>query len=325
MQQSPEASQQTENVFELVASRQFLEWLIEQNASIVFSTYQAGKLFLIGAQKSEGKLSVFERTFPRCMGLWADKQTIYMSSLYELWRFENALLPGQIYQEYDAVYVPQMCYVTGDLDIHDVAIDKNGDVIFINSLFSCLAKNSYTHSFKPIWKPPFISKLAAEDRCHLNGLAMENGEPRYVTCVAEADVHEGWREHREKGGIVIDITTNEIVCRGLSMPHSPRLHNGKLWLLESGTGYFGYVDLKKSEFVRVTFCPGYIRGLSFIGDFAIVGLSKCRQNGTFSGLELDKNLAEKKIEARSGLHVIDLRTGDIVHSLRIEGIIVELY
>lgn len=310
--------------FELNVSRQFPDWLIEQKASLLFTTYQAGKLFLIGTQKN-GQLSVFERTFPRCMGLCLKDKSLYMSSLYQIWRFENVLLPGQGYNEYDAIFVPKMSYVTGDLDVHDMAINKKGELIFANTLFSCLSTASVTHSFKPIWKPPFISKFAAEDRCHLNGLAMEKGEPRYMTCVAQADVHEGWREHREKGGSVIDVKTGEIVCTGLSMPHSPRMHQGKLWLLDSGSGYFGYVDLKKGVFERVTFCPGYSRGLSFIGDFAVVGSSKCRQNGTFSGLELDKNLADKKVEARSGLHVIDCRTGDIVHSLRMEGVVEELY
>lgn len=318
------AAPQEAHNFELNVSRQFPDWLIEQKASLLFTTYQAGKLFLIGTQKN-GQLSVFERTFPRCMGLCLQDKSLYMSSLYQIWRFENVLLRGQAYQEYDAVFVPKMSYVTGDLDVHDMAIDKNGELVFANTLFSCLSKASVTHSFKPIWKPLFISKFAAEDRCHLNGLAMEKGEPRYMTCVAQADVHEGWREHRENGGSVIDVKTGEIVCTGLSMPHSPRIHQGKLWLLDSGSGYFGYVDLEKGVFERVTFCPGYARGLSFIGDFAVVGSSKCRQNGAFSGLELDKNLADKKVEARSGLHIIDCRTGDIVHSLRMEGVVEELY
>ncbi len=310
--------------FEMEVSRQFPDWLTEQKCSLLFTTYQAGKLFLIGVQK-DGKLSVFERTFPRCMGLTLHGKSLYMSSLYQIWRFEDVLLQGQAYQNYDAVFVPKMSYVTGDLDAHDVAVNKKGEVIFVNTLFSCLSKTSETHSFKPFWKPSFISKLAAEDRCHLNGLAMENGEPRYVTCVAQADIHEGWREHRENGGSVIDVKTGEIVCTGLSMPHSPRIYKGKLWLLESGSGYLGYVDLKSGKFERVTFCPGYTRGLSFVNDFAVVGSSKCRQNGTFSGLELDKILDEKKVEARSGLFIINLQTGDIVHSLKLEGVVEELY
>ncbi len=323
MQNQAQASAKETPKFDLNVTRQFPEWLTEQKCSLLFTTYQAGKLFLVGVK--EGKLSIFERTFPRCMGLCLHEKSLYMSSLYQMWRFEDALLSGQKYQEYDAVYVPQMSYITGDIDIHDIAVDKNGDLIFVNTLFSCLAKASLTHSFKPIWKPSFITKIAAEDRCHLNGLAMENGEPRYVTCVAQTDVHEGWRDHRHDGGSVIDVKTGEIVCTGLSMPHSPRMHQGKLWLLESGSGYFGYVDLEKGQFERVVFCPGYPRGLSFVNDFAVVGSSKCRQNGTFSGLELDTNLIDKKVEARSGLYVIDLRTGDIVHSLRMEGVVEELY
>lgn len=324
MHNQAEAASQETPKFELTVTRQFPDWLLEQKCSLLFTTYQAGKLFLIGVQKN-GQLSVFERTFPRCMGLCIDEKSLYMSSLYQMWRFEDALLPGQAYDQYDAVYVPQMSYITGDLDIHDIAVDKNGDLIFVNTLFSCLAKVSLTHSFKPIWKPSFITKLAAEDRCHLNGMAMENGEPRYVTCVAQSDVHEGWRDHRHDGGSVIDVKTGEVVCTGLSMPHSPRLHKGKLWLLESGTGHFGTVNLENGQFERVAFCPGYARGLSFVNDFAVVGTSKCRQNGTFSGLDLDKNLTDKKVEARSGLYVIDLRSGDIVHSLRLEGVVEELY
>ena len=134
--------------------------------------------------------------------------------------------------------MPQVGYTTGDLDIHDVAVDAAGRPVFVATLFGCLATTSETHSFTPLWRPPFISKLAAEDRCHLNGLAMRDGAPAYVRAVAATDVADGWREHRRDGGVVIDVATNEIVCRGLSMPHSPRLHDGTLYVLNSGTGLF---------------------------------------------------------------------------------------
>lgn len=309
---------------ELTGSRQFTSWLAEQNVSLAFTTYQSGKLFLIGL-RADGRLSVFERTFNRCLGLYATAETLYVTSLYQLWRFENFLSPGQTHQGYDRLYVPQIGYTTGDLDIHDVAVDTDGRVVFVNTLFSCLASVAERYSFIPRWKPPFISKLAAEDRCHLNGLAMESGRPRYVTAVSESDVHDGWRDRRRDGGVVIDVASNAIVLGGLSMPHSPRLYRGKLWLLDSGSGYFGYVDLPQGRFERVSFCPGYARGLSFIEDFAVVDLSLCRENRTFSGLALDDNLRERKAEARCGLQVIDLRSGDAVHSLRIEGVVKELY
>lgn len=313
-----------EKKLEIDTSRQFTAWMLEHKLSLAFTTYQAGKLFLLGL-KPDGKLSVFERTFERCMGLYAAGNSLYMSTIYQIWRFENALLAGQTYEDYDALFVPQLAYTTGDLDVHDIIVDKAGQIVFNNTLFSCIATTSPTHSFKPLWKPPFVSKFASEDRCHMNGLAMRDDVARYVTAVATTDIHEGWREHRRDGGVVIDMKNNKIICEGLSMPHSPRWHNGKLWLHNSGTGEFGYVDEKKSTFVPLTFCPGYLRGLSFIGDFAIVGISKPRENKTFNGLDLNDRLEKANIAPRCGLLVINLTSGDIVHSVNISGLVEEIY
>lgn len=309
---------------EISTSRQMLAWLAEQKLSLALTTYQVGKLFFLGL-KENGELSVFERTFNRCMGLCTTGNGLYMSSLYQVWRFENLFTEGQTQDGYDRLYLPQVGYTTGDLDIHDMAVDADGRLVFVNTLFGCLATLSETHSFKPFWRPRFITKLAAEDRCHLNGLAMRDGRAAYVSAVGECDVADAWREHRAGGGVVIDVASNEVVVRGLSMPHSPRWHQGKLWLLNSGTGDFGYVDEAKGQFVPVAFCPGYMRGLSFHGDYAIVGLSRPRHNKTFSGLALDANLASRKAEPRCGIQVIDLRTGDVVHWVRVEGIVEELY
>ncbi|MGD9856777.1 MAG: TIGR03032 family protein [Planctomycetaceae bacterium] len=309
---------------ELVGSRQLPQWMEEQRVSLAFTTYQTGKLFLIGLQP-DGRLSVFERTFNRCMGLWGNGQTLWMSSLYQLWRFENVLEPGQLANGYDRLYVPQLGYTTGDLDIHDIAVDAGGRVVFVNTLFGCLATTSETHSFVPLWKPPFVSRLAAEDRCHLNGLALKDGRPKYVTAVSQSDVTDGWRERRADGGCVIDVESNEVIATGLSMPHSPRWYRDRLWLLNSGTGFLGTLDTETGRFDEAAFCPGYLRGLSFVGDFAVVALSGIRENRTFSGLPLDQNLASRKAEPRCGLQVINLTTGDTVHWLRIEGIVQELY
>lgn len=317
--EGPEAAR-----LELSGSRQFPEWLAEQRVSLAFTTYQAGKVFFIGLQPN-GRLSIFERTLNRCMGMVAAGNSLYISTLYQLWRFENTLEPGQVAEGYDRIYLPQVGYVTGDLDIHDVAVDREGRLIFVNTLFGCLATTSEDYSFVPLWKPPFLSKLGAEDRCHLNGLAMRDGEPAYVTAVSESDVADGWRDRRVDGGCVVDVAVDEVVLRGLSMPHSPRWYRERLWLLNSGTGEFGMVDLDAGKFEPVCFCPGYLRGLSFVGNFAVVGLSLPRDNKTFQGLPLDDALAAKKTEPRCALQVIDLRTGDAVHWLRIEGVVTELY
>ena len=315
------------------ASRQFVSWLRELRLSLAFTTYQTGKLFLIGVREDQ-KLSIFERTFERCMGLCVPPvaagaegaQTLWMSTLYQLWRFENALPAGHAAPGgYDRLYVPQLAYTTGDIDVHDIAVGADERPIFCATLFSCLASPSETHSFRPRWKPPFISRLAAEDRCHMNGLAMRDGAPAYVTMVSTTDVHEGWRQHRRDGGVVLDVASGETVCRGLSMPHSPRLHDGRLYVLNSGAGEFGYIDLATGHFEPIAFCPGYARGLAIHGHFAVIGLSTCRENRTFQGLPLDDALAARNIAPGCGLQVVDLRTGDVVHSLRIEGIVRELY
>ena len=180
---------------QVLASREFPGRLAEQRLSLGFTTYQAGKLILLGLSP-EGRMSVFERTFNRCMGLWGDGQTLWLSSLYQLLRFENALAPGENHNGYDRVYVPRSGYTTGDLDIHDVAVEASGRVVFVNTRFGCLATLHERSSFTPLWRPPLLSKLAGEDRCHLNGLALEDGKARYVTAAPpspSAGLRSPWR------------------------------------------------------------------------------------------------------------------------------------
>lgn len=309
---------------ELSSSRGFESWLAASGVSIAFTTYQAGKLFLLGAQPS-GRLSVYERTFERCMGLHATDRTLWMSSIYQLWRFENALEPGQSQDSYDAVYIPQVAYTTGDIDIHDVMPGPDGKPIFCATLFNCIGTVSESHSFRPIWRPPFISRLAAEDRCHMNGMAGVAGAPHYVTMVSRSDTVDGWRDRRSDGGVLLDVASGEPVLEGLSMPHSPRIVDDRVYLLDSGTGRFGQVDVASGRLEEIAFCPGFARGLSIQGDYALIGLSLPRENRTFTGLPLDDALKARDTAPRCGLIVVDLRTGDAVHWIRIEGVVTEIY
>ena len=310
---------------EIFSSRQFPQWLAQQNFSIALTTYQTGQLFFLGGNES-GELQGFQRLYDRAMGLYATPERIYLSCKYQLWQLDNVLTPGQLHQGYDKLYIPRIGYTTGDLDIHDVTVDKDGKIIFVSTLLNCLATVSDHKSCKPLWKPSFISRVINEDRCHLNGLAMVDGEPGFVTACSQSDLVDGWRDRRIDGGIVIDVASNEIICIGLSMPHSPRWYQGKLWLHNSGRGELGYVDLSRGKFEPIAFCPGYLRGLAFWDNYAIVGLSKPRNGDkTFSGLPLDDLLQQKDGEARCGLMVVDLDTGAIIHWLRLEGKITELY
>ncbi|MFN6474647.1 MAG: TIGR03032 family protein [Nostoc sp. SerVER01] len=306
---------------EINCSPHFIHWLQKQFISLAFTTYQTNRLFFIGCNE-QGRVAAHERLFDKPMGMYASSNSIYVSTRYQIWRFENLLKPGEIYQQSDRLYIPRTAYTTGDLNVHDVLLDDAEKLIFVNTDFSCLATISNDYSFVPLWQPPFISKLAAEDRCHLNGLALRDGKPRYVTACSTTDTAAGWRNHRVGGGVVIDVQTNDIIATGLSMPHSPRWYQGKLWLLNAGTGDFGYLD--DGKFVPITFCPGFVRGLAFWQNFAIVGLSKLR-SPTFSGLPLEERLTALGKTSQCGLMVIDINTGETIHWLQFDGVVEELF
>jgi uncharacterized protein (TIGR03032 family) len=312
----------------MLLSPRFSNWLGSTNACVALTTYQAGRLFFIG-RKPDGGVRAHERIIEQCQGLWTDGQTLWTSGLYMLWRFENVLRVGETTPlGADRKFVPREGRVTGRIDVHDIGmgeIDGARRPIFVNTLYGCLATVSDTASFRPLWRPKFLSALVPEDRCHLNGLAMDGTRPAYVSAVSRSDVADGWRERRRDGGIVIDVASGEIAASGLSMPHSPRLHGGKLWLLNSGTGEFGTIDRASGGFTPVCFCPGYARGLAFTGRHAVIGLSRPRRNQTFDGLALDERLAEKDSAARCGLLVVDIGSGNVVEWLRFEHTIEELY
>lgn len=316
-----------EEKFVLTCSRDFPRWLASTGSALAFTTYQAGKLFFLGVT-AEAKLSIFERTFARSMGVGVsnDGRSLMLATQFQVHRFDNVLGTGETAGDgADGIYAPHVTWVTGDVDAHDVAIGADGRPIFVNTLFSCIATVSDGHSFKPVWKPPFVSRLAAEDRCHLNGFAVQDGLARFATAVSRSDLADGWRDRRRDGGVVVDVGSGETVAGGLSMPHSPRLQDERLWLLNSGAGDFGFVDLQTGRFQAVAFCPGYARGLAFLGRQAIIGLSLPRENRTFSGLPLDDELRRRDAQARCGLIIVDLNSGDVTGWVRIEGLVRELY
>lgn len=305
-------------------SQGLASFLATNDISLGFTSYQTGRLYLVG-HGIDGKLALHEAVYPQAMGVTGDHDRLYLGTLTQIVRMENVLAPGQLANDaHDKIYVPRNMQTTGNIDIHELGIRSNGRIVFVNTRHSCLCEPSIKHSFKPIWKPEFISKLAPEDRCHLNGLAMAYNEPKYVTAVCKSDVVDGWRDRRHDGGIVVDIETDEILIDGLSMPHSPRFHAGRIWVLNSGTGELGWLDPADHAFNPVAFFPGFLRGLAFHNDHAFVTLSKPR-HGRFEGLELDNKLKEKDADAWCGVQIISLSTGDVVQWLRFDGAITELF
>lgn len=324
---APQSAQAQQQQTTISTSRGFVDFLATNHLSLALTSYQTGQLMLIGPLL-DGRLSVFQRNFVRAMGLAASPQTLHLSTIAQIWRLENVLGPGQLATQqslhYERLYVPRMSYTTGDIDAHELAVDAKDQLVFVNTKYSCLATLDPVHSFKPLWKPSFISRLAPEDRCHLNGLAMQNGAPKYVTAVSRCDVVDGWRERRHEGGILIDVATDRVVTEDLSMPHSPRLNAGTLWVLDSGRGYLCRIEAKSGKLERVAFCPGFARGLSFWRGYALVATSLPR-DGAFQGLELEANVKARDGEPRCGAYIIDTRNGDILHWIRFEGAVRELF
>lgn len=310
--------------FELIVSPGLASWLAEERLSLAFTTYQSGGLYFLGLDAGGG-IALSGCTFDRAAGLCADGGRLHLAGRSQLWRLDDALKPGGDWQGHDRLYAPRLAWVTGPLQVHDVAVDGRGRVVFVNTLFSCLALPGEGHSFLPLWRPPWISALAPEDRCHLNGLAMVEGRPAFATAVSRDDGARGWRGRRGDGGVVVAVPDGEVAAAGLSMPHSPRWHDGRLWLLEAGRGTLGRLDPARGTLEPVAFCPGIARGLALHGNFAVVGLSKPRSQRTYSGLELDEALAARDARPRCGLTVVDLRTGRAAHGLRLEGAVEEIY
>jgi uncharacterized protein (TIGR03032 family) len=225
-------------------------------------------------------------------------------------------------QKHDACFVPRSAHFTGNIAIHEMAYV--GDELWIvNTRFSCLATINSDSSFVPRWRPKFITGYSLEDRCHLNGLGVRDGQVRYVTALGETDTATGWRANKAKGGVLMEVPSGEIIARELSMPHSPRWYDGKLWVLESGAGALSIVDPATGKLTTVASLPGFTRGLDFLGPLAFIGLSQVRETAVFSGIPITERL--KPEERACGVWIVDIRNGQTVAFLRFESGVQEIF
>ena len=298
----------------------FVEWMSACGGSLAVSTYQAGKLFLVGWNGRQ--VSFLARNFDRPMGLDVQGPRMALVTTHAIQVFANAPNLAPLYLErgrYDALYLPRALYVMPDLAVHDLAYA--GDTLWVvNTQCSCIATLSLDQTFVSHWQPPFIDSLAAEDRCHLNGMAMVEGRPAYVTMLSQTNTRGGWREHKKDGGIVMDMAGGEVLLRGLAMPHSPRWHDGRLWVLNSGHGQLLRLDGRGGADV-VCELPGYLRGLCFVNGYALIGLCKIRESNVFGGMPVQQRHAE----LLCGVAVVSLRSGKRVGTLSFTSGCTEIY
>jgi uncharacterized protein (TIGR03032 family) len=310
-----------------VHSSNFSAILQELGISLLVSTYQAGKLVML--RPDGDRLNTHFRGFSKPMGLAVDGDRLAIGTTLEIWEYHNAPAVAQRLEPagaHDACFLPRSSVCTGDIQIHEMAWgNSRGDdpeLWFVNTRFSCLCTRSNKHSFVPRWRPPFITALAPEDRCHLNGLCMRDGQPAFVTALGTTDAPGGWRHDKKGGGVLLDVPSGEVIARGLSMPHSPRWYDGRLWVLESGSGGVGFVDPNTSEYESLTELPGFTRGLDFYGPLAFIGLSQVRESAVFSGI----SIAERPLEERCcGVWVVNIETGETVAFVKFEDALQEIF
>jgi uncharacterized protein (TIGR03032 family) len=309
--------------FRSVHTTSFPAILERLGLSVLVTTYQAGKLVMLWPDG--GVLNTDFRGFQKPMGLACVGDRLAVGTALEIWEYHDVPAVARrlaAADRHDACFLPRLGHCTGDIQIHEMAWGVDDDLWFVNTRFSCLCTRDLIHSFVPRWRPPFITKLAPDDRCHLNGICLVDGRPAFVTALGETDTEGGWRTGKNDGGVLIEVETGRVILRGLAMPHSPRWHDGRLWLLESGTGGFGYVDPWTRRYVRVAELPGFTRGLDIVGNLAFVGLSQVRESAIFSGIPI----ADRPITERScGVWILDVNTGQTVAFVKFEDAVQEIF
>jgi len=298
------------------------ELLYNLRCTLAISTYQAGKVIFISA-KDKQSLIQLPRTFKKPMGIAIHGQQMAIATRAEVVVLSNtptlaASFPKQP-NTYDALYLPRAVYFTGELDIHDLAFTDKG-LIGVTTRFSCISKINEQFSSTPLWKPKFISSLQPNDHCHLNGMALENGDVRYVTALGQTDSTGGWRSNKAKGGIVMHAPEQEILLQGLPMPHSPRIYDGKLYVLLSASGELIHVDTIGGKYEVIQKLKGFVRGMDKVGDYIFIGLSKLRTTSKAFG---DLPISSESISC--GVAVIQLSTGRSVGYIKYENSVEEIY
>lgn len=318
---NPGAPAEGESPLRSVYTGGFPDLLEQIGSSVLVSTYQSGRLICL--RKDAGGLNTHFRGFDRPMGIAVSDERLIVGTRSEVFEYRNLPEAAKRLEpagSHDACYLPRIRHQTGDIAIHDIEV-AGGEAWIVATAFSCLATLDDTHSFVPRWKPPFITRLAPGDRCHLNGMTVVDDRPAYVTILGESDVAGGWRKNKATGGMVLEVESGEPVATGISMPHSPRWHRDGLWVLESGRGALCKVDLETGELETVVELPGFTRGLAFAGNLALVGLSQIRETATFGGLPI----AEKRDELQSGVWAVDIDRGAVIGFLRFEELVQEIF
>lgn len=287
--------------------------------SLLVSTYANNQVVVLRADGEN--LNTHFKHFPVPMGIAAEASRLALGSGTSVWTFRNQPeCTSSLAPRPDAAYVPTQQHFTGDIRVHELAWGKDA-LWLVNTRFSCIATLDAGNSFVPRWKPWFISDMTQNDACHLNGLAMHRGEPRWVTAMGQTGQTSGWRERKADGGIIIDIVNNAVVTSGLCMPHSPRWHGNCLWVLDSGHGRLCTVSPSSGVRTDVATVPGFARGLALVGRYAFIGVSQVRAKAWFDDLPITRNDHTREC----GVWAVDTESGETIAWLTFDAGVEEIF
>jgi uncharacterized protein (TIGR03032 family) len=303
-------------------SASFPQFLHENKVSLIFSTYQAGKVIIIGSDNGR-TLQLFAKNFPRPMGIALKGNQLAIANKSKVDLFSNSYVLAKTFPQKpsynDALFVPQAAYFTGMADIHEIEWGNDG-LWAVNTAFSCLCLMDEKYSFVPRWKPDFISDISPEDRCHLNGFAFRDGNPAYVTLFDKTDTKEGWRNGNTETGLIVEVDSQKIIADKLPMPHSPVLHENSLFFLLSATGEVMELNTTTNQLTQISKLDNFIRGLSVYENYLIVGASELRESSNSF-----QNLTISNKSYPSGIYIIDRFTGEQVAKLTFTDLIKEIF
>jgi len=307
-------------------------WMKDNNCTFVITSYKSHTLIFLGVRNDTIYTYTMMQERPTGIAIKDDK--LYVSNIGNIVTYVNrGAIETPLNGMFDTNYCVKNINVSAHIDVHDICVsddcqsNKSSETLFycstgLNSI--CTPSDKYTCNI--YWTPPWIKlndkgNPPNEDRCHLNGLCCLDGKPKYVTAVCMRDYLGAWQEHMNEG-VVYDVVENKVVCDKLIMPHSPRVYKNKIWILESGSGYFGYID--GGKFIKKTFLPGFLRGLDFIGNFAVICTSLDRHDHAFRDTPVSRKLKADGRDSKCGIWVIDLENFEIESYLHFSDI-KELY
>lgn len=286
----------------------FTELLKRLRISLVVTCSRSGLLMALGVHDDHLALTMLHQQQPEGVAADTARIAVSVSGQVQIYSSPAAAFAGHLKRSPFAApqrleFRAQRSHHTGIPASPAMAWGHDG-LWVVNTRYSCLTLLADSGESINSWKPAFISGLADEDRCHLNGVAMDFGRPRYTTALGRSDSREGWRSEPYQSGVVIDVPTGEVVLERLVVPRSPRIHAGRLYLLQSWIGQLSVVDPLTGSVDCVESLPGYATGMDCAGSYAFVGLSRIGDTEmTPDGRSLLRD------DLACGIAAVNLRTG----------------